>query len=462
MTQQQPAKGMRVFTAIWAGQLVSMVGSGLTGFALGVWVFQETQSVTLFSFILIATMLPGILLAPIAGVMVDRWDRRWTMIWADTGAAICTAAVAILLYFDALQIWHIYIIVTISAMMPSFHFPAYTAATTMLVPQEQLGRVGGLNQVARAVSQLLPPLLAGVLLVQIDLWGVLLVDLVTFVVAVVVTLSVRIPNPERSAEAGEKSSILKEATYGWKYIMDRPGLVGLLVFFIITNFGIGFTQVLLTPLVLSLASAAVLGTVVSVSGAGLLVGGLVMSSWGGPKRQVYGVLGFGLMLGLGMVITGLRPSIGLIMVGSFLIMFAAPIINASSQAIWQSKVAPDVQGRVFSTRLMIAWSVVPVSYFLAGALSDGVFNPLLVEGGALADNVGRVIGVGDGRGIGFMYLLLGFFPVLASVVGYLNPRLRLVEDELPDAVIKEAAEPEAEASELAEGEPVAEAELATD
>ncbi len=444
MAQEKNTGGIRTFVIIWFGQLISLIGSGLTGFAVGVWVFQDTGSVTLFSIILLATMLPAIFLAPVAGVMVDRWDRRWTMIWADTGAALCTLTIAGLLYFDALQIWHIYVLVALSSSTAAFHFPAYTAATTMLVPQEHLGRAGGLSQLAGAMAQLVPPLLAGILIVTIGLEGVLLVDLVTFLVAVTATLLIQIPNPERTSEPEEQGSILKEATYGWRYIAARPGLVGLLIFFAITNFGIGFTQVLLTPLVLSFASAAVLGTIVSVHGAGLLVGGLLMSSWGGPKRRVNGVLGFGLLLGLGMMITGLRPSIVLIAVGSFISMFAAPIINAASQAIWQTKVAPDVQGRVFSTRLMIAWSSIPISYLLAGSLSDGVFVPMLVEGGSLADSVGRIIGVGPGRGIGLMYLILGFFPVIASVIGYLNPRLRLLEDELPDAIPAAAPEPEVE------------------
>jgi hypothetical protein len=178
----------------------------------------------------------------------------------------------------------------------------------------------------------------------------------------------------------------------------------------------------------------------------MLLGTLVMSAWGGPKRRVHGVLGFMILSGLFTMLLGLRPSIPLMAAAGFGIMFTLPIINASSQAIWQSKVAPDVQGRVFSIRRMIAWSTTPLAYILAGPLVDKIFKPLLLEGGPLANSLGRIIGVGPGRGTGLLFILIGLLTILAVLVwGYLNPRVRLLEDELPDATAEppsvETAEP---------------------
>jgi hypothetical protein len=190
-----------------------------------------------------------------------------------------------------------------------------------------------------------------------------------------------------------------------------------------------------------MTSPDVFGYLASIVGIGMLAGTLVMSAWGGPKRRVNGVLGFLMLAGAAMILMGLRPSIPLMAVAGFGLMFTMPIINGSSQAIWQSKVPPDLQGRVFSVRRMIAWSTLPLAYMIAGPLADNVFKPMLVEGGALAGSVGRVLGVGPGRGIGLMFVVIGFLAILAAGSGYLNPRIRRVEDELPDAV---EGEPEGE------------------
>jgi hypothetical protein len=191
-------------------------------------------------------------------------------------------------------------------------------------------------------------------------------------------------------------------------------------------------------MVLSFTTSTVLGVILSVAGVGMLAGSLTMSAWGGPKRRVYGILGSSLLMGIGAAAAGLQPNAWLIGVSAFLVFFTFPISNSCSQAIWQTKTAPDVQGRVFSVRRMIAWASVPVSYLLAGPLADHVFNPLLVEGGQLAGSVGQIIGVGEGRGIGLLYIILGFLILLTVVIAYRYPRLRQVEIELPDFIDSKA------------------------
>ena len=160
-----------------------------------------------------------------------------------------------------------------------------------------------------------------------------------------------------------------------------------------------------------------------------------MSAWGGPKPRVYGILGFSVLQGVVLFAAGLPPQVVILAAAAFLYFFSLPIINGSSQAIWQSKVAPDVQGRVFAVRRMIAWSSLPLAYLAAGPLADRVFEPLMAVGGPLAGSVGRFVGVGPGRGIGLLYIVLGTVSLLATVVGFLYPRLRRVEVELPDVVV---------------------------
>ncbi|MBU7014902.1 MAG: MFS transporter [Theionarchaea archaeon] len=429
---------MRTFFVIWIGQFVSLIGSGLTGFALGVWIFLKTGSVTQFTLIALSAAVPGVLASPFAGALVDRWDRRWVMILSDCGAGICTLAIAVLLYSQRLSVWHIYLTTGVTSVLSTFQWPAYVAATTLLVPKRHLTRASGMVQTGQAVSRILSPIIAGILIVVIDIWGVLVIDFATFLFAMTTLLLTRIPSPVTTSEgAGARGSLLHEAAFGWKYIRARVGLLALLLFFAGANFSFAFFTVLFTPMILSFASPAILGSVQSVGGVGMLVGGFALSTWGGPRKRVYGVVGFGFVLGAAVIMSGLRPDPVLIAAAQFAGFFTLPLINGCSQAIWQVKTPPDVQGRVFSVRAMIAWSTTPLSYLLAGPLADQVFEPMMAPGGILSASVGQIIGTGPGRGIGLMFIILGAVMVAVSSVSILYSRLRHVEDELPDMIEEE-------------------------
>lgn len=434
-------RGMTAFLAIWAGQVVSTLGSSLTGFALGVWVFQRTGSATRFALIALVTTLPGILLAPFAGALVDRWDRRKAMILGDAGAGCTTLILALLFWHGQLELWHIYPLLALGSVFGTLQWPAFTAATTLLVPRDQLGRAAGLTQMGNAVAELAAPVLAGALVVSIGLQGVVLIDFATFLVAVATLLSVRVPRAAATAE-GEagRGSLLREAASGWSYIRQRPGLLSLLGLLAAINLSMGMMQVLLAPMVLSFASAAVLGRVASAAGLGMLAGSLLMSAWGGPSRRVSGILLFLFLQGVMLMVGGLRPSALLIAAAGFVFLFAAPIVLGSSQALWQSKVPPDLQGRVFAVRRMVAWSTLPLGYLLAGPLADRVFEPLLAADGALAGSAGRLIGVGKGRGIALLLIVLGLVVATTVAVFSRYPRLRRLEAELPDALPEEPLE----------------------
>jgi len=368
MTQHVPSRGMRVFILVWFGQFVSLIGSGLIGFALGVWVYQRTGSVTQFTLIPLFTTLPSIVISPLAGALVDRWDRRWAMILSDSGAGLCTLYIVLLLLSNRLEVWHIYLTMAASSTFSAFQWPAYSAATTLLVPKQHLGRANGMVQFGQAVARIVSPVLAGVLVAAIQVQGVILIDVATFVFAILTLLLVQVPRPETTAEGiAGRGSLLREAAYGWAYVVARPGLLGLLIIFAATNFTFGMISVLFIPMVLSFASTAVLGTLLSVAGLGMLVGSLAMTAWGGPKRRVYGVLGFECLIGVCILLAGVQASTPLIAAAAFGGFFSFPLINGASQTIWQSKTAPDVQGRVFAVRRMIAWSATPLAYLVAGS-----------------------------------------------------------------------------------------------
>lgn len=432
-TERSP--GFRTFLIIWFGQLISLTGSGLTGFAIGIWVFLETGSTTLFALIQVFTTLPNILIGPISGALVDRWDRRKAMLFSDSGSALCTLIIFILLTMGKLELWHIYILLMISSSFATFQWPAYSAAMTLLVPKKQLGRANGMVQMAEGMAQILAPVTAGVLIGIILLQGVIMIDLATFLFAFVTLMIVRIPKPEATVEGqAGKGSILTEAFYGWKYIRTRAGLFALLVFFASLNFLTSIGTVLLTPLVLSLSTPAILGLLTSTAGLGFLAGSLVMSVWGGPKRKMLGIYIPHVIMAFSLFILGFTMNLWILGVGAFLAFCSMPISHSCTQVIWQRKTAPDIQGRVFSFRRVIAFSSIPLAYLAAGPLADNVFNPLLIEGGKLAGSVGKLIGVGPGRGIGLIYILLGLFILIATAVAFSYTHLRNVEDELPDVI----------------------------
>ncbi len=426
---------MRLFLFIWLGQLISLLGSGLTNFALGIWVYQNTGSVTLFALISLFATLPYMVISPVAGALVDRWNRQWVMIISDLGAGIATLILTILLFTDHLEIWHIYLITSVNSFFGAFQKPAYIAATTLIVPKRYLSRASGMVQLGEAVSQLFAPILAGLLIVTIKLDGIILIDFATFIFAVVTLFVVQFPHLDAKITKKEgKTSVLQEAFLGWTYLTARPGLLALLLFFTTNNLLVGVVSVLVTPLVLSFASPTELGMVMSIGGTGMLVGSLVMSTWGGPPRHINAVFGFMFLSGLCVVAAGLRAFIPLLIVAAFLAFFGMPIINGSSQIIFQKKVAPQMQGRVFAFNLAFRTASLPIAYGIAGPLADRIFEPLMAVNGPLASTIGHIIGTGDGRGIALIFIIMGFLTMLATIAAYQYPPLRFVEDQLPDIV----------------------------
>ncbi len=450
----------RTFYTIFGGQFVSLMGSGLTAFVLSIWVLKHTHSVTQYTLTIVFAGLPAILLAPFAGALVDRWDRRRVLFWCNLGPALTVAVYALLLWRGQLQVWHIYVGVVFNSVFNTFQWPAYIAAIAMLAEQKDLGRVNGVLETGEAVVSIAAPPIAGFIMYTLGIGNILVIDFITFLLAAGVLMTVAIPRPAESEEAAaRKGSIWREAGFGWTFIRQRPGLLRLLMFFAVINLVVSMAGVAILPMVLAFANEAKVGTVMSLVGVGMLLGGLLMSATGGPKRRIYGVLGGWAVLSVCFVLVGIRPNLWLVSAGVLLWYMALPLMNSSSQAIWQSKTPHDVQGRVFAMRRMLAQFTVPIGDFSAGPLADKIFNPALLAGGALAGTAGRIVGVGPGRGIALMLVTLAIFPAMIALAGFLNPRLRNLELELPDVVRKEAAapEPQAEAQPAAPDEAPAQA-----
>jgi len=436
MTTPSSPTGTRAFFTIWFGQLVSLIGSQLTGFALGVWVYDQTHSVSLIALTQVAFAAPFVFLSPLAGVLADRLNRRTVMIISDFGAGLGVLITAILFINHSLQPWMAIPLNFFIAAFGCLMWPAFTASVTLLVPKEQYGRANGFVQLGEALPQIAGPAIAGVLYVVIKLGNMALIDFTTYIFSVALMIFfVHIPKPPRTEDGHQaKGSVWKEMRFGWDYITARKGLFSLLMFFLSINFLSGVMQPLFIPLILDHWTADVLGYLSTIMGVGMLAGTLVMSAWGGGKRKVYTLLGSGFIGGLFLAGVGFSLTIPLLGFCGFGFMFTVPFMNACSQAIWQSKVAPDVQGRVFAVRRAIAWSSQTIAPLLAGPLADRVFKPAMSTGGFLAPIFGPIIGVGAGRGIGLLISLLGLLTIVVAIASFIAPPIRNVEIDLPDHV----------------------------
>ncbi|MBJ6760930.1 MFS transporter [Myxococcaceae bacterium JPH2] len=435
-----------VFFITWAGLAVSWFGSGLMSFAIGTVVYQRTGSITEYSLFSFFYFVPLALVSPIAGALVDRWDRRSAILLSDVGAGLSSALIwAMLVASDAghwkLETWHFYVLIALSSAFVALHGPAYYATTSLLVPKNQLGRANGLIELAFGAGQILSPIVAGSLVGRIGLKGIVFMDVMSFAFSIATLLIVRLPRPPplASDQVGTHS-LRRDIGEGWHFIRQRRGLFQLVVFVLFLNLNVGMVASLITPLVLAFSDVSTLGRVMSFSGLGMVAGGIAMSVWGGPKRRIHGILGFYLLSSFVLLAAAMPPTAVVIATAAFFYLSCSPIIVGCLSSLWQSKVPPALQGRVFSVRRMISLSAPPLAALLGGPIADKLFEPWLAPTGLLANSVGRVIGTGPGRGIALLFLLMSLGMMVQSVLSYLSPHIRNLEDELPDALPETVSE----------------------
>jgi MFS family permease len=428
---------MTAFTIVWFGQVVSLVGTAMTGFALTLWAYRTTGLATALSMVAFFNFAPMIIMSPIAGVLVDRWNRKWTMALSDLASGVGTLAILILFASGRLQVWHLYVVGALTAVFQSFQWPAYSAAISMMVPKTQYQRASGMISMAESGSGIAAPILAGALIGMVGferLWVIFAIDLVTFVIALSTLVAVAIPNPPTTApEKGE--SLLRQSTFGFRYIWHHRPLFNLQMMFFASNLLASLCVTILPAMILARTgnNATVLATVQSASAVGGVIGGAALTAWGGPKRKVDGVL-LGMVFAslFGTVVLGLGRSLLIWAVGGFMSMVFLPMLNGSNQAIWQSKVPPSLQGRVFSVRLIIAQVTAPIAMLASGPLADRVFGPAMRTSGSLAPVFGWLTGSGKGAGISLMFVLFGLAGAVAGMAGYLIPTVRNVEQLIAD------------------------------
>lgn len=383
------------FFAIWIGQAFSLVGSRVAGFALVWWLTKTTGSATVLTMATLAAVLPDVILGPFAGALVDRWNRRRVMLAADGFVALVSAWLAYLFWSGSMEVWHLYVALLARSLGEAFHWPAMQASTSLMVPKEQLSRVAGLNQTIRGGLNVVAPPLGALLLEVLPLHGVMGVDVATAALAMAPLLFVAVPQPQRSdaGQEGQMPTIWADVRAGLRYVRGWPGLMAVLGMAMIINFVVNPSFSLMPLLVTDHfgGGALQLGWLESAWGIGVVLGGLLLSVWGGFRRRVYTSL-LGMVIGgLGIMGVGLVPSSGFLWALTALFVAGAmnPLINGPLFAILQATVAPEMQGRVFTLVSSFASAMMPISLAVAGPLADAVgIRPWYVVGGLVFSLIG--------------------------------------------------------------------------
>ncbi|MDG4787853.1 MFS transporter [Micromonospora sp. WMMD1102] len=399
------------------GQFVSMVGSQLSAFALGVWVYQQTGRLLDFAMITMLALVPAVFAAPVGGAITDRFDRRRVMLGADLAGALAMGVLALQLWLGELRIWQVMLAVTVGSLATAVQRPAYLAATAQLVPKPYLPQANALANLGTGVGTLLGPLAGGVLITALGLPGVVALDVACFLVAVGTLLVVRFPD---RLFRRQEETFRRALAGGWRFIARRRPMIVMIVFYVPVNYLLAVAMVLVTPLVLDFGSPATLGLVTGIGGLGAAVGALVMVVWGGTRRLAVGMVGFTIPVGLGTVLLGVRPEPVVVAAGLFLYWASLSILNAHWISIIQVKVVQDLQGRVLAVNQMLAAAMMPLGFVTAPVIAEQVVDPL-VSGGA-------------GRAIAVLLVCTGTLLMLWSAAGLAYRPLRRLEDDLPDGV----------------------------
>jgi DHA3 family macrolide efflux protein-like MFS transporter len=369
----------RAFFTFWTGQAFSLFGSSLVQFALIWWITQSTGSATLLATATLVGMLPQIVLGPFAGALVDRWKRKAVMIVADSSIALVSLALAGLFFTGRAQVWHVFVAMALRSLGGAFHWPAMAASTSLMVPNQHLARIAGMNQALNGVMGIIAPPVGAMALGFLPMGGVLLIDVATAAFAVLALVAVRVPEaapaPRVSGE-GTFSRMLRDVREGLGYVAKWPGLLALCSFAMLLNFLLTPAFSLLPLLVTRHygGQALLLGELNSAMGLGVVGGGLILSAWGGFHKKIYTSLVGLVLMGAGTIVVGASPAgwVWLAVAGMALAGFANPIANGPLEAIFQASITPGMQGRVFGLISTGTSLISPISLLVAGPISDTV------------------------------------------------------------------------------------------
>lgn len=444
MNRRRPS-GFLAFTVIWFGQLLSTLGTRMTNFALGIYVWQQTGRASDLALLTFCSFLATVVFSPIAGSLIDRWNRRLTIVLSDIGSAVATGLILVLFLTGHQAVWQLYLVNILTGTFLAFQGPAYASMISVMMPKGHYPRANAMLSLAQSVPAIFAPSLAAVLLSVVDIRLVLLVDVLSYLVAIGSVFLVAIP-PRPKTDKAERESMWRDSVFGFRYILRRPGLLGLEAILFAINLFAAMGWILLTPMILSRTanSSTDAGLVLSLGAIGGVLGGLLIGFLPATNKKILRMLlGIVVFSVFGRVLLGLGHSLLIWSIAWSVAWLCIPFIDGYGQAIWQEKVETSVQGRVFAARNLLDNLAMPIALGAAGPLADFVLEPAMRRGGSLAGVFGGLVGTGPGAGMALICVFTGLIGVAVAVAGFVSPTVRNIETLLPDQNVTEdnVAEP---------------------
>lgn len=419
-------KSFNQFLTIWSGELISSIGSGMTAFALSIYVFNQTGSASSVGLVILLAFLPSVLLSPFAGVLADRYDRRLLMIIGDGFSAFGLVFMLLCYMMGGLHLWQICLGVSFSSIFTSLLEPSYRATISDLLTEEEFAKASGLVQMAGASKFLISPIISGFIMSVSGIQLILLIDISTFLVTLTTILLVR-KSIDSHHTLKQHSSFKADFNEGMQELTAKKGIMNLIILISLVTFFIGCIQTLNAPMLLPLIDDKALGILMSVSSIGLLLGSLFIGLFGAPKQNVKMVVFGFIFMGIGMILFGYFVNIVLITFSCFILFSSIPFINTGLDVLIRTNIPNEKQGRVWGLISIISQLGYLVAYGIVGILADKIFLPLLMPGGSLASSIGTIIGVGNGRGIGLMFIISGIFVIMLAILIAISKPIKALE-----------------------------------
>ena len=437
MKQWGKLSGLTAFFVAFAGQITSTIGSAITSFGVSIWLYQQTGQATELTWASAAFLGPLLLVAPFAGTVVDRGNRKRIMILADVAAGMTTIILLLLFRAGGLEQWHIYLLNIVNGIAQAFQWPAFSASVTLIVDKKQYARAAGFMQLGNPTARVIAPAAAAALLAFSTFELLLWVDLATFIFAVITMAFVIVPQPKISAENNTKDGYLAATKLGFTYLLRHPSLLGIQLMKMGSNLGAIFGVAVIVPMILATTGndEAALATARAIAAAGGIVGGLALGAWGGISkdrdRMLYILLAMSLVSITG-IFYGIAHNVAGWAIAGFLSQFFAAFVNANTRAIWQRKIPPDIQGRVFAVQGLITSLMLPIITVIAGPLADKFFEPALLSSGVLASTFGWLVGNSPGSGMSLMFVLGNCVGLAVVIASFYSTSIRQIEKLMPD------------------------------
>ena len=425
---------MKNFYKLWLGELISSIGSGMTAFALSVYVYKKTGSVSFVSLITLLSFMPSIVLSPIGGLLADRYDRRLLMIIGDLFSGLGLVYILWSIQAGEKSIVPIFVGITFSSIFTSLLEPSYRATLTDILEEENYAKASGLIQVAGSAKYLISPVIAGMILSVADIRVILLLDILTFITTCLMIFLVR--KSMNSETQNYKKDSFKGLLEGLFIIKENRGVYFLVIIMFFVCFFMGFIQILIRPMILALSSVKTAGIMESLCAVGLLIGSLWIGIAGIKKNysKILAVACF--FCGIFMSMTGVNENLNIIGISTFLFFSTLPFMNSCADVLVRVSIPNELQGRVWGLISLITQMGTVVAYIISGIMADYVFEPMFNKNGILVENIGIIIGTGKGRGIGFMLILSGIGMLIMAIVIWKNGEIREVSEKCVDLKFK--------------------------